>query len=101
MWHLQVGRPVVEVNGLRYFVLVLLCGIGIRLIISFLREWELRWPATLDLDDGEAPAPANSARNVVAVMVASFLEHTSVRSGPRRKLSALRHASSRDSNFSG
>jgi hypothetical protein len=48
MWSLQIDGSVIEGNW-NYLVLVFLYGIEIRLFISLVREWEMRWSATLDL----------------------------------------------------
>ena len=49
MWPLQIDGTVIE-GSWYYFGLVFLYGIEIRLFISLVRECEMRWSATLDLD---------------------------------------------------
>jgi hypothetical protein len=56
MWPLQIDGSVIELSWY-YFPLVVFYGIGIRLFISLLREYELRWSATYDFDEEEKPRP--------------------------------------------
>jgi hypothetical protein len=49
MWQFQIDGSVVVVTWWRYLGLVILAGFAVRIVISGLREFELRWPAKFDL----------------------------------------------------
>ena len=56
MWQLHIGGSIIE-GSWWYVILIFPAGIVIRLFLSWLREFELRWPATYDFDAGQKPRP--------------------------------------------